>query len=450
MNLAIFKAYDVRGKAGTDITEEVAERLGRALATWLPKGGAVVVARDQQAVSAQLATAFISGVQQQGRDVWDIGLATTDMMYFAVGHHKLAGGVMITDSHIPGQASIFKFCHEEAKPVGVDNGFMEIRDMVARNQFVSTPSRGNVFQKQVVDDWLRHVLAFTAGAKWPKYKVAIDTGSGMAGVVMPKLQAKLPFAIVPLNFELDPTFKQHIADPLESANLAQLQATVKAEKCNLGIAFDTDGDRAVIIDEHGAVISGSVLTAILARYFLQKQPGATILYNLICSRIVPETIKQAGGVGYRTRVGYSYIKADMRAQNGLFGGEHSATFYFKDNFYTDSGLIAALVFMQALAQSRKSASQLAGEFASKYVSIPETNFGIEDKLGAIEKIRATFTDGDHDLLDGLTINFPTGWFNVRPSNTQPLLRLNAEAESKAELDKLVAKVTEVLKPFIAR
>lgn len=450
MNLDIFKAYDVRGRVETDLTPEIAERLGSALATWLPTAGAVVVGRDMRPDSKLLSEAFIRGVLQQGRDVCDIGLVTSDMMYFAVGKYKLAGGAMITAGHNDPGFNGFKFCHEEAKPVGAGEGLMTIRDLVARNQFVTMPHKGRVEQKNVLDDWIIHVMSFVDPKKWPKYKVAIDAGNGMAGPVLKLLSQKLPIEVVPLYFDLDPTFPHHSANPLESHTLADLQNTIVTEKCDFGFAFDADGDHAVMVDDDAQSLSGTVLTAILANYVLQKTPGATILYNLICGQIVPETIVKNGGKPYRTRVGFSYIKADMRTNQAVFAGEHTSHFYFKDNFYSDSGLIGVLLSIQAVAESGKKVAELAKPYREAYVSIPEQSFKVQDRLSAIEELRKTFADGDQDLLDGLTVTYQDKWFNVRPSNTEPLLRLNVEAKTLDELTKLERAVEHAIKPFVLR
>ncbi|MGH7196964.1 MAG: phosphomannomutase/phosphoglucomutase [Candidatus Saccharimonadales bacterium] len=444
MNTEIFKAYDVRGKVGSELTAEVCQRIGRALATWLPGEGAVAVGRDMRPDSAELAAAVVAGLRAQGRDVWDIGEVTSDMIYFAVGHYGLAGGAMITASHNPGEYNGIKFCREEAKPIGIETGLADVRDLAAKNEFDSSLGEGKLEQKDVVEDWVTHALGFVKAKKWPAYKVAIDAGNGMAGAIIPHLEPKVPLKIVPMYFELDGTFPNHIANPLEPKNLVDLQQKIKEEGCDFGVAFDGDGDRAVLIDEKGEALSGTVMTAILAKYFLSKNPGATILHNAICGRVAPETITANGGTPKRTKVGHSFIKADMRTHDAVFAGEHSGHYYFKDNFCADSGLIAALVAIQVLAESGKKLSELADEFRTQYVSIPETNFEVADKDAAIAKILAAFTDGEQDTLDGLTVNYESSWFNVRGSNTEPLLRLNAEARTKEELDDLVANVTAVI------
>ncbi|HSE29075.1 MAG TPA: phosphomannomutase/phosphoglucomutase [Candidatus Saccharimonadales bacterium] len=446
MNLDIFKAYDVRGKVGEDLTPEVAERLGRALATWLPTAGAVVVGRDIRTDSAQLAEAFINGVRQQGRDVWDLGQITSDMMYFCVGKFGLAGGAMITSGHIHSEYNGLRFCHEQARPIGVGEGLMNIRDLVVSNQFVSPPQTGQVIKKDIADDWIEHVLSFADLTKWPKYRVAIDTGNGAAGPILQKIATKLPLQIFPMYFDPDPSFPNHPADPLNGDNLTQIKAKISIEACDFGFAFDADGDHALMLDEQGEVVTGKVITAILATYLLGKNPGATILYNLICGQTARDAIVAAGGKPFRTRVGFGYIKADMRTQKALFAGEHTAHLYFKDNFYTDSGLIGMILSIQALAESGEKLSDLANKYRNKYVSSPEINFEVENKPQVIERVRATFTDGAQDLLDGITVAYEDQgkWFNVRPSNTEPVLRLNAEAKSQQDLDELINKVTKII------
>jgi phosphomannomutase len=444
MNPDIFKAYDIRGKVGSELNNDTLQRVGRAYADWLPEAGTVAVGHDMRPDSQQLADALIAGLRQQGRDVWDIGLVSTDMIYFTVGHFKLAGGAMITASHNPGEYNGIKLCREEAKPIGVESGLLEIRDAAIANQFVPSETEGTLTPKDVTEVWVQHALSFVTVADWPAYHIAIDAGNGMLGAIAPVLQKHVPLKVEEMYYELDGTFPNHIANPLEPKNLVDLQAKVTQNGLDFGIAFDGDGDRAVLIDETGQPISGTVMTAILAKYFLSKNPGATILYNAICGRVVPETIAANGGRGVRTKVGHSFIKAEMRVNDAVFAGEHSGHYYFKDNFSADSGLIAALIAIEVLAASGKKLSELAAEYQSQYVSIPETNFEVTDKQGIIDRLTTEFSDGQQDTLDGLTVNYPDAWFNVRPSNTEPLLRLNAEAKTQEELDKLVLRVRDVI------
>ncbi|HEX6462445.1 MAG TPA: phosphomannomutase/phosphoglucomutase [Candidatus Saccharimonadales bacterium] len=441
---SIFKAYDIRGRVGSELTSDVAQRVGAALAEWLPNEGPVAVGRDMRLDSADLAAALIEGLRLQGREVRDIGEVTSDMIYFTVGKFGLAGGAMITASHNPGKDNGIKMCREEARPIGIESGLAEIRDTVLAEAIAPTRNEGALLQKDVKSDWVQHVLQFVDATSWPKMRLAIDAGNGMAGAIIPVLQEFLPSVeIIPMYFELDGTFPNHIANPLIPENLVDLQKKVQSEKLDLGIAFDGDGDRAVLIDETGQPLSGTTMTAILAAYFLEKQPGATVLYNAICGRAAKETIQAHGGKAIRTKVGHSFIKADMREHDAIFAGEHSGHYYFKDNFCADSGLIAAVVALQVYAEKGKKLSELAREFRT-YATIPETNFEVVDKTAILQRIAGEFKDGEQDTLDGLTVNYPDYWFNLRASNTEPVMRLNAEAKTKEQLATLVAKVKKMI------
>jgi phosphomannomutase len=443
VNEAIFKAYDVRGRVGTELNAGVSELIGRAFADWLPESGVVAVGRDMRPDSAELAAALINGLRLQGRDVWDIGEVTSDMIYFAVGNFNLAGGAMVTASHNPGEYNGIKLCREQARPIGIETGLAEIRDAAKADIFAPAVEQGSVAEKDVRVDWIQHALSFVSPEGWPKYRVAIDAGNGMAGAIIPAMEQFVPLQITPMYFDLDGTFPNHIANPLVPENIRDVQAKIAEEKSDFGIAFDGDGDRAVLIDEKGESLSGTVMTAILARYFLQKHPGATVLYNAICGRIVPETVEKNGGKSHRTKVGHSFIKAEMRERDAVFAGEHSGHYYFRDNYYADSGLIAAVVAIQALSDSGKKLSELADEFRV-YPTITETNFEVADKDEVLDRVKKEFTDGDQDDLDGLTVSYPVKWFNLRASNTEPVMRLNAEAETEEELSELVNRVKKVI------
>jgi phosphomannomutase len=440
----IFKAYDVRGKVGSELTPEVVAKIGRAFAKWLPAKGAVAVGRDMRPDSKELADAIIEGLSAQGRDVVDIGEVTSDMIYFAAGKLGLAGGVVITASHNPGAYNGIKFCREEAKPVGEESGLFEIRDKVIADDFTAPGKPGSVTQKDVVEDWITHVLSFIDPKKLKPLHIAVDAGNGMAGKIFPELEPYVPFDVEEMYFELDGTFPNHIANPLEPKNLVDVQAAIRKHGCDAGLAFDGDGDRAALLDENGEPVTGTILTALLAEYFLKLNPGATILHNAICGRAAVEAIENNGGKPVRTRVGHSFIKQEMRKNKAVFAGEHSGHYYFKDNYMADSGLIAAVIGLSILSASGKKLSELVAPYRKAYVQIPETNFEVEDKQAMIDKIAAEFKDGKSDMLDGLTVNFADAWFNVRPSNTEPLLRLNAEAKTKPELDRLVKQVTALI------
>lgn len=439
----IFKAYDVRGKVGTELTPDVAERIGRAVALWLPSKGTIAIGRDMRPDSAELANSLIKGLTEQGRDVWDIGEVTSDMIYFTTGHNELAGGLMVTASHNPGDFNGIKFCGEGAKPIGIESGLIDIRDLAIQNSWPANETPGSVTQKDVIEDWLEHALSFVDAQKLKPLKIVVDAGNGMAGKIIPELEPYIPFDVDEMYFELDGTFPNHIANPIEPENIKDLIEQVKKVGADAGVAFDGDGDRAVLIDEKGNALSGTTMTALLASYFLKKNPGSNVLYNATCGWVVPETIAKNGGKGVRTKVGHSYIKAEMRNHNAVFAGESSGHYYFRDNFMADSGLIAALVALQVLSASGKPLSALAEEF-TKYYHIPETNFVVENKQEIIDSIANNFKDNKQDTLDGLTVWFDNAWVNIRPSNTESILRLNAEAKSSSELDSIVAKVTKLI------
>jgi len=438
MDTEIFKAYDIRGKVGEQLNVDVCDRVGRALAVWLPEKGPVAVGYDMRPDSHELATAVMDGLRAQGREVWNIGLVSSDMIYFAVGKFGLAGGAMITASHNPGDYNGIKLCREEAKPIGVDTGLLEVRDLAVANEFSAGAALGNLTEKDLREAWVEHVLGFVSVESWPEYRIAIDAGNGMLGAIAPIFLPKTPLKSTNMYFELDGTFPNHIANPLEPKNLIDLQAKILEDKLDFGVAFDGDGDRAVLVDDKGEAVTGTVMTAILAKHFLTTHPGSTILYNAICGRIVPETVKAQGGNSVRTKVGHSNIKAEMRRHDAVFAGEHSSHYYFRDNWSADSGLLAVAIAIDVLASSGEKLSELAAEF-KKYVAIDETNFEVDDKPAVIDRLKAVFGDGEQDDLDGLTVNYPTGWVNIRASNTEPLLRLNAEATDQASLEALVAR-----------
>ncbi len=440
----IFKAYDIRGKVGSELSDDTLEKIGKAFADFLPNEGTVAVGRDMRPDSKNLAENLIKGLVSQGRDVIDIGEVTSDMIYFATGSLKLAGGTMITASHNPGEYNGIKLCREEAKPIGEESGLLDIRDAVINKSFKASSKTGKVTQKDVSEAWVEHVLRFIESDTLKPLKIAVDAGNGMAGKIFPEIEPYLPFEVEEMYFELDGTFPNHIANPLEEKNIVDIKKKIKDMSLDAGIAFDGDGDRAVLIDEKGEALSGTVMTALLSEYFLKKNPGSTILYNAICGLAAKDTIEKNGGKAFRTRVGHSFIKSDMRKYGAIFAGEHSGHYYFKDNYMADSGLIAAIIGLYILSSSKMPLSKLVEPFRKAYYSIQETNFEIEDKSKIISKIADEFKDYPQNDLDGLTINFDGGWLNVRPSNTEPLIRLNAEANKKELLNKFVDKVNLII------
>lgn len=441
----IFKAYDVRGKVGTELTPDVTHKIGRAFADWLPAEGAVAVGRDMRPDSAELAAALIEGLRAQGRDVIDIGQVTSDMIYFATGYLKLAGGVMITASHNPGEYNGIKFCREEAKPVGEESGLFEVRDNILSETYKPAAEQsGSLTEQDVTEGWIQHVLSFIEADKLQPLKLAVDAGNGMAGKIFPELEPYVPWEVTEMYFELDGTFPNHEANPLKFETLADMIKVIKDNGLDGGIAFDGDGDRAFLVDETGEVVPGNVMIAMIGEYFLGRFPGSHILYDLRASHAVPELIAEKGGVPKRVRVGHSFIKQVMREVDAPFGGEVSGHFYFRDNYFADSGLIAAVIGLYVAGLSGKKLSELRDQY-TRYATLPETNFAVDDKQTAIDKVGVAFPDARKDTLDGLTVEIDDQhWFNVRPSNTEPVLRLNAEAPDQAQLDELVSKVKSLL------
>lgn len=441
----IFKAYDIRGKVGSELTPHVAEAVGKAFADWLPEKGSVAVGRDMRPDSAELAAALIKGLREQGRDVVDIGQVTSDMIYFAVGHLKLAGGAMVTASHNPGEYNGIKLCREEAKPVGLESGLADIRDQVLTEKFHPRADKpGSVTEKDIVEDWLTHVLSFIDPQKLKPLNIAVDAGNGMAGKIFPELEPYVPWDVTEMYFELDGTFPNHEANPLKFETLTDLIKVIKENKLDGGIAFDGDGDRAFLVDETGTVLTGGVMSAMMADYFLGLHPGASIVYDARNSRSVPKIVLEKGGKPLITKVGHANIKQVMREHDAPFGGEASGHFYFRDNWYADSGLIGAVIGLYAATLSGKKLSELRKKY-TLYAAIPETNFEVENKQAAIDRIAETYKGEQQDDLDGLTVTLnDSTWFNVRPSNTEPVLRLNAEAKTEAELDKLVTNVIKLI------
>jgi phosphomannomutase len=440
---SIFKAYDIRGLVGTELTPEVAEAVGRGLADFLPDEGPVCVGYDMRPDSAELAAALKRGLTEQGREVLDIGQVASDMIYFAVGHLKAAGGAVVTASHNPGQYNGIKLCGQGARPIGIETGMKDIAEAMKADSYKEAGTKGTERKVDVMEDWVKHALSFTGNTELKPYHIAADAGNGMGGAVMPHLEGKWPLSVEPMFYELDGTFPNHPANPLEVENLRDLADKIKSDKLDFGIAFDGDGDRAFLVDENGVQVSGSVTTAILAEFFLKANPGATILYNANCSRVVAETIEAAGGKGIRTKVGHSYIKADMRKYDAVFAGEHSGHYFFRDNYNADSGLIAVICGIAALSQSGLKLSELAAKY-DKYPVSGEINFKVEDKAAKLDELKAAFKDGEQDELDGLTVNYPDWWFIVRPSNTEPYLRLNVEANTKELLDEQVSKLKQLI------
>ena len=439
----IVKAYDVRGLVDSQLTPDVAEALGRAAAVEL-HGSEVLVAYDMRPSSPALAEAFMAGVRRQGVGTVDLGLASTDLLYYAAGHLGQPGA-MFTASHNPAQYNGLKLCRAGAEPVSLDSGLAEIRDRAIAGDFPSATTAGGHRTLDLLQEYAAHVRSFVDVGRLRPLRVAVDAGNGMAGHVVPPVFGELPFEVVPLYFELDGTFPNHPANPIEPENLLDLQDLVVREGCDAGLAFDGDADRVFCVDERGRPVTPSLVTAAVARTVLDRNPGATILYNLICSRIVPETVEAHGGHAVRTRVGHSFIKAVMKETGALFAGEHSGHYYFRDNYRADSGLIAAVILLEALSASGGSLSELVAPY-DVYAASGELNTEVADQGAAMRAVAAAFAgEAQASWPDGLLVEAPTWWFNLRPSNTEPLLRLNVEGEDDATMAAVRDRVLDLIR-----
>jgi phosphomannomutase len=443
----IFKAYDIRGVVPNELNPDLAYRIGRALVAWL-EVDSVVVGRDMRLSGPVLSAALIDGIRDQGADVVDIGLVSTDTLYFAVGKYGYPAGVMITASHNPAVYNGFKICREEAQALSMDSGIGQIRDLAVSGDFPAprADKRGDLQTRDVLDAYAEHVLSLIDVAAIAPLKIAVDAGNGMAGELIPRTFQHLPCEIVPLYFDLDGAFPNHEANPIEPENIRDLQRMVTQQQCDLGVAFDGDADRMFLIDENGVFIGGDMTTAMVSLEMLRTNPGSAIVYNLICSRTVPEIIEEHGGRPIRSRVGHSFIKATMRQEDAIFGGEHSGHFYFRDNWYADSGLIAMLTVLQLLSRAGQSLSQVLEPIDTRFRS-GEINSEVADVGGTLDRVRTHYANAGAaiDELDGLTVEFDDWWFNLRGSNTQPLLRLNVEADDRSTLDQHTSEVLQLIR-----
>lgn len=437
----VFKAYDIRGRTDTgELTPDLARGIGAGFAA-LVGGPAIAVGRDCRASSPALAQAMMSGITATGVDVIDLGEVATDTVYYVSGSRRVAGA-MITASHNPAEYNGIKLCRPGAAPIGADTGLREIRAMI-ESGIDPGPGGGSVTSLDPVPGYVDHLFSIVDSAKISELTVAVDGGNGMAGVVLEGVFDRLPAHLIGLYLEPDGTFPNHPADPLQPENLADLIALMEKERPDLGVAFDGDADRAFFVDDLGRPVSGSTTTALVARWFLEREPGATVVHNLITSRAVPETIVAAGGTPVRTRVGHSFIKQVMADTGAIFGGEHSGHYYFRDNFRADSGMLAMLVLLQVLSESGRKLSDLRREVES-YAASGEINLSVADPDGVFAAVGKAFPDAELDQLDGLTISWPDRWFNLRASNTEPLVRLNVEAPDQDGVDELVGRVRAVV------
>jgi phosphomannomutase len=439
---SIFKAYDVRGVYPDDLDEDVARRIGAAFASWAA-APAIALGRDARTSSPSLADAFAEGATSRGTDVIDIGLASTDLLYFASGSLGVPG-LMLTASHNPARYNGMKFCLAGAAPVGEETGLGEIRDRAEADRYPDAPAQGSVRRQDLLGGFVDHALSFVDVEAMRPLTVVADTANGMGGLIVPAVMQRLPVELVHLYPELDGTFPNHPADPIDPANQVDLKREVLECGADIGLAFDGDADRCFVVDERGEGVSGSLVTALVAHAMLQRSPGSSVVYNVICSWTVPEVIREDGGTPIRTRVGHSFIKQVMADTGAVFGGEHSGHYYFRDNYRADSGLIAALVVMQELSRSGGRLSDLFAPFR-RYKASGEINSEVADQDASIAILEERFADGRRDRLDGLTVEYEDWWFNVRPSNTEPLLRLNVEAKNRPLLEDKTALILGVIR-----
>ena len=438
----IFKAYDVRGVVPEELDVDVARRIGSAFAAW-SGASTILIGRDCRLSSPDLAAALAGGATAMGVDVIDLGLASTDLLYFASGSLELPG-IMLTASHNPPNYNGMKFCLAGARPVGQDTGLADLRSLVEGPEPQGSAHRGTVERRDLLGDYVEHVLSFVDVERMRPLRVVIDTANGMGGLVAPAVLARLPVELTHLYPDLDGTFPNHPADPIDPKNQVDLQAAVLDQGADIGLAFDGDADRVFLVDERAAGVAGSIVTALVAKSLLQRNPGAPVVYNLICSWTVPEVIRENGGRPVRTRVGHSFIKQVMAEAGAVFGGEHSGHYYFRDNYFADSGLIAAVVALGELSAAAVPLSELLAPFR-RYASSGEINSVVDDPAERIEAIASRYPKEHQDRLDGLTVEFPDWWANVRASNTEPLLRLNVEARTQELLDGRTSELLSVIR-----
>jgi phosphomannomutase len=439
----IFKAYDIRGKVGEELSASFVYTIGQTFAEWLPVEGIVAVGHDMRPDSEELANAFIDGLVSQGRAVWDLGLVTSDMIYFAIGKWDLAGGAVITASHNPGADNGIKLYRDKVTPVGLDSGLSQIRDRALEGKEFAIKNAGSSSSRNITKEWVEHCLTFIDTLK--PFNIAIDAGNGMAGAVLPEILPYLPINAQQMYFELDGTFPNHEANPQKPENLNDLAETVVKNNLDFGIAFDGDGDRAGFVDDKGRPVLGTDLLTMVSKLYIDKNAGSgEIIHDVRTSRATQEFIRKWGGIPYRTKAGRVNIGAVMRKRGAIFGGETTGHLFFKENYDADSGLIAALTAMQALSNTNMKLSELIDSYRTYHMG-PEINFKTEkDKAWVFETLQTAYYEGESDMLDGLTIRYPDFWFNLRASNTEPLMRLNAEANTEEALQEVIRKVTEII------
>ncbi len=443
----IFKAYDVRGIYGQNLTEDIAYKIGRAFVYFLECKD-VIVGTDMRISSPRLSRALMKGIKKQGANAIFIGEVCTDAVYFASGFLNKPA-VMFTASHNPPQYNGMKFCRENAIPINQDTGLQKIKSIIEKEEYekIKLKKKGKITKKDILKYYVKHVRKFIDVKKLRKLKIAVDAGNGMAGKIIPLAYENLPIKIISLYFKLDGTFPNHPADPSKYENMAELQKKATEYHCDFGMAFDGDADRIFFVDENGNVINSSLISSLIIKNILMKSKKEKIIHNVVCSKIVPETIRKYTGTPIVERVGHSFIKETMRKTKALFACEHSAHYYYRENYRADSGIISSLIVTEIVSKENKKLSELLDEFR-KYYTIEETNLEVKNKdaiLSEIEEIYWKQNPKRISRLDGITVEFDNWWFNLRPSNTEPLLRLNLEADTKALMEEKKEEILHLMK-----
>ncbi len=438
----VFKAYDMRGRTDTgELDARLLRRVGAALVSQLG-ARTVAIGRDCRLSSPELASALAEGIQFAGGDVVLLGEVPTDAVYYYSGAHEVHGA-MITASHNPANYNGLKLCRPGAAPIGMDTGLAEIRDYAVSNREVPEATPGGTVSVSIIDDYVNHLFSIVPSDSIGPLAIAVDAGNGMAGVAIHQVFDRIPATLDGLYLDPDGTFPNHPADPLVPENLRDLEDLMNSGSYDLGVAFDGDADRAFFLDDRSVPLSGSTVTSLVARRILADNPGASVVHNLITSRAVPEIIRECGGVPIRTRVGHSYIKQVMADTGAVFGGEHSGHYYFRDNFRADSGMLAMLHLLRVVTEDGRPLSELRTD-VERYAASGEINFVVADPVVSMTRVAESFADSPRDDLDGLTIDLGEGWFNLRPSNTEPLLRLNVEAPDQESVGAIVERISEIV------
>jgi len=441
VNLSIFKSRDIRGIYPADLDEKVAYKIGQGFVEYAGVKK-IVVGQDMRLSSPGLFEALTKGIIAQGADVYNIGQVSTECLYFSVGHYKYDAGIMITASHNPKEYNGFKMIKKGTEGIDMVRG-KDMIEIIEKNDFPKAEKLGAVKELDIWQDYINHIFSFVDVKKIEPFKVVIDAGNGMAGKIIPLISEKLPIEVIPLNFELDGNFPAHPSNPLLEGVTEQISREVKKKKADFGVIFDGDADRIYLIDELGNFIRGDITLLLLAEYLLEKNPGKGVAYNLICSKAIPEFIEKWGGRPIRTAVGVVEIRNGMLENDGIMGGELSGHYIFKDNYYLDSGFIVFLILLQIISKTDRKVSEVTKEL-SPYVKGAEINFKLEDKEAVLDKIKEKYSDGKQDYLDGVTVEYDNWWFNVRPSQTEPLLRLTIEADTQKLLTQKKKELTALI------